>query len=228
MSWPLKLTLSSMKGEWIPTRFNTGGVRVFFSVRSLKNKLGGRMNENHQNGRDNCIHKIVHQQHGCTTQLQHSAKSSGCKFVLGGRGGHYQQLWGHGSAVPRFLSTAGLTMRVGGVWAREPKLQQSPRFQPILRQTFGRQITYLVSGISVLHMYCSTRGARFIPLTELEKYCLYTFSEMHVKNGSTLKWDSPEEDHVLALRSWDPSDARAGSQAQAEHKIMLSNPSNGV
>merc|ERR1719209_739345 len=66
VSWPLKLTLSSMKGEWIPTRFNTGGVRVFFSVRSL------------------------------------------------------------------------------------------------------------VSGISVLHMYCSTRGARFIPLTELEKYCLYT------------------------------------------------------
>ena len=124
-----------MKGEWIPTRFNTGGVRVFFSVRSLKNKLGGRMNENHQNGRD--IPKMVHQQHGCTTQLQHSAKSSGCKFVLGGRGGHYQQLWGHGRAVPRFLSTAGLTMRVGGVWAREPKLQQSPRFQPILRQSFG-------------------------------------------------------------------------------------------
>ena len=51
---------------------------------------------------------------------------------------------------------------------------------------------------------------------------------MHVKNRSTLKWDSPEEDHVLALRSWDPSDARAGSQAQAEHKIMLSNLNNGV
>ena len=31
----MKLTLSSMKGEWIPTRFNTGGVKVFFSVRSL-------------------------------------------------------------------------------------------------------------------------------------------------------------------------------------------------
>ena len=58
------------------------------------------MNENHQNGRDKCIHKKVHQQHGCTTQLQHSAKSSGCKFVLGGRGRHCQQLWGRGCASP--------------------------------------------------------------------------------------------------------------------------------
>ena len=37
VSCPLKLTLSSMKGEWMPTRFNTGGVNVFFSEMSLDN-----------------------------------------------------------------------------------------------------------------------------------------------------------------------------------------------
>ena len=118
-------------------------------------------------------------------------------------------------------------MKVGGVRART-QASTVTKISTDIKADFGGKGTNLVSGISVLHMYCSTKGARFIPLTELEKYCLYTFSEMHVKNGSTLKWDSPEEDHVLALRSWDPSDARAGSQAQAEHKIMLSNLNNGV
>ena len=71
----------------------------------------------------------------------------------------------------------------------------------------GRRKTHLVSGISVLQMYCSTRGARFIPLTELEKYCLYTFSECklvemgysHLKNVSLLKWDIHMKKIVSAL-----------------------------
>ena len=42
VSCPLKLTLSSMKGEWMPTRFNTGGVKVFFSEMSLDNSQFNR------------------------------------------------------------------------------------------------------------------------------------------------------------------------------------------
>ena len=127
-------------------------------------------------------------------------------------------------------------MRVGGVWAREPKLQQSPRFQPILRQTFGETNNlpcqrYLSPPYVLLNqggkVHSIDRVGEVLLVHLFGNACKNLLKNL-LKSGSTLKWDSPEEDHVLALRSWDPSDARAGSQAQAEHKIMLSNLNNGV
>ena len=91
-----------------------------------------------------------------------------------GRGGHCQQLLGRDCVPPRFWSTAGLTMKVGGVRARTQTTTVT-KISTDIKADFGGKGTNLVSGISVLHMYCSTKGARFIPLTELEKYCLYTY-----------------------------------------------------
>ena len=109
-------------------------------------------------------------------------------------------------------------MKVGGVRART-QASTVTKISTDIKADFGGKGTNLVSGISVLHMYCSTKGARFIPLTELEKYCLYTCHKKHEKF-----WEcSPEEDHVPAPHSWDPSGAKAGNQAQAEHKGSVSN-----
>ena len=71
-----------------------------------------------------------------------------------------------------FQSTAGLTMRVGRVRATRTQTATVTKISTDTKLSRSMAGTHLVSGISVLHMYCSTRGARFIPLTELEKYCL--------------------------------------------------------
>lgn len=140
-----------MKGEWIPTRFNTGGVKVFFSVRSLGNR--SLEHECDISGLHLCVYMTVNQ-NCCTTRVHHSAKSEGCIYV---------QVAGDNTANS-FKAMAvfplGFDLRLALRWklvefGQEPKLQQSPRFQPISRQTLGgKELTLWVVSLSSI---CTVR-----------------------------------------------------------------------
>ena len=154
----------------MPTRFSTGGVKVFFSVMSLSNK--NMLFVHHCQWRI-AKARSIQSKYLChsTTMLCHSSSStqvpSGKDTAISFKAKVASQ---------NFWSAAGLTMRVGGAWAKIAQTATitkiSTDYEEKVNQRSKGSPSYLVSGISVLQIYCSTRGARFIPFTELEKYCL--------------------------------------------------------
>ena len=142
-----------------------------------------------------------------------------------GRGGHCQQLLGRGCVPPRFWSTAGLTMKVGGVRARTQTTTVT-KISTDIKATFGEKNNWPCEWYLCPPYVLFNQGGKVHPIDGVGEILLVhlhiTYHMSHV-TGLEVDWtefweSSPEEDHVPAPHSWDPSGARAESRAQAEHK----------